>query len=106
MAYIVQSDFIFITGYDYASTIIDFLGQRKMKAEKKRPGKVLTMQRDLKSSLPEPPYIRIMGRISDRRIAVIERLRAEAVQRLQLPPGCRVLDAGCGNGGSFRYLLD
>ena len=57
------------------------------------------------SSIPEPPYVRTMGRISDRRIAAIDRLRYEAVQRLQLQPGDGVIDAGCGNGGSFPYLL-
>jgi SAM-dependent methyltransferase len=58
-----------------------------------------------KSSIPEPPYVRTMGRISDRRIALIDRLRSEAVQRLQLQPGHRVIDAGCGNGASFPNLL-
>lgn len=53
----------------------------------------------------EPPYVRTMGQISDRRIPPIERLRAQAVQRMQLQPGSRVIDAGCGNGGSFPFLL-
>jgi SAM-dependent methyltransferase len=57
------------------------------------------------SSIPEPPYVRTMGRISDRRIAVIDRLRCKAVHRLQLQPGNRVIDGGCGNGASFPYLL-
>ena len=61
---------------------------------------------DPNSSNPEPPYFRTMGRISDRRIGVIDRLRAEAIQRLQLQPGNRVIDAGCGNGASFPYLLN
>lgn len=56
--------------------------------------------------IPEPPYVRTMGWISDRRIGVIDRLRSEAVQRLQLQPGNRVIDAGCGNGASFPYLLN
>lgn len=54
---------------------------------------------------PEPPYVRTMGNIADRRIGVINRLRTEAVQRLRLQPGDRVIDAGCGNGGSFPFLL-
>lgn len=33
-------------------------------------------------------------------------LRRRAVQLLQLKPGDRVLDAGCGIGGSFPYLAD
>lgn len=47
-----------------------------------------------------------MGRISDRRIAMIDRLRDEALRRLNLRPGNRVIDAGCGNGGSFPFLLE
>lgn len=54
---------------------------------------------------PEPSYVRTMGRIADRPIALIDRLRSEAVQRLQLEPGHRVIDAGCGTGASFPYLL-
>lgn len=57
-------------------------------------------------SNPEPPYVRIMGQISDRRIPTIDRLRAQAVRRLQLQPGSRVIDAGCGNGGSFPFLVE
>jgi demethylmenaquinone methyltransferase/2-methoxy-6-polyprenyl-1,4-benzoquinol methylase len=47
-----------------------------------------------------------MGRISDRRIPMIDRLRSEAVRQLGLNPGDRVIDAGCGNGGSFPFLLE
>jgi SAM-dependent methyltransferase len=36
----------------------------------------------------------------------IKSLRQEAVQFLQLKPGDRVLDAGCGPGGSFPYLVN
>ena len=36
----------------------------------------------------------------------IKPLRRRAVQLLQLKPGDRVLDAGCGPGGSFPYLID
>lgn len=61
---------------------------------------------DPNSSIPDQPYVRTMGRIVDRRIAVIDQLRSEAVQRLQLQPGNRVIDAGCGNGASFPYLIN
>jgi demethylmenaquinone methyltransferase/2-methoxy-6-polyprenyl-1,4-benzoquinol methylase len=36
----------------------------------------------------------------------IKPLRQRAVQLLQLKPGDRVLDAGCGPGGSFSYLVN
>src|SRR5262245_40646663 len=36
----------------------------------------------------------------------IKPLRQKAVQLLQLKPGDRVLDTGCGPGGSFPYLVD
>jgi ubiquinone/menaquinone biosynthesis C-methylase UbiE len=64
------------------------------------------MPENQNSFIPEPPYVPTMGRISDRHIAVIDQLRSEAVQRLQLQPGNRVIDAGCGNGASFPYLLN
>ncbi len=35
----------------------------------------------------------------------VKSLRQRAVRRLQLQPGDRVLDAGCGPGGSFPYLV-
>ncbi len=36
----------------------------------------------------------------------IKPLRRRAVRLLQLKPGDRVLDTGCGPGGSFPYLVD
>lgn len=35
----------------------------------------------------------------------IKNVRASAVSSLQLQPGSRVLDLGCGGGGSFPYLV-
>jgi ubiquinone/menaquinone biosynthesis C-methylase UbiE len=36
----------------------------------------------------------------------IKSVRQKAVRLLQLRPGDRVLDAGCGPGGSFPYLVE
>ena len=36
----------------------------------------------------------------------IKSVRKKAVESLSLKPGDRVLDAGCGSGGSFKYLLE
>lgn len=36
---------------------------------------------------------------------LVKALRQRAVRKLQLRPGDRVLDAGCGPGGSFPYLI-
>ncbi len=38
--------------------------------------------------------------------AFIKPLREQAVALLDLAPGARVLDAGCGPGGSLPYLVD
>ncbi len=42
---------------------------------------------DPKPQYPQPPYIHLMGGISDRRIPVIDRLRSKAVRQLSLNPG-------------------
>lgn len=52
------------------------------------------------------PYTRLMSHlipIIDRRIW---RLRAAAIERLELTEGDWVIDAGCGIGSNFPYLLD
>ncbi len=56
-----------------------------------------------------PPYFRYLVRVirpfPDFDFAFIRPLRARAVAHLELMPGARVLDLGCGPGGSFPYLL-
>src|SRR5438876_12070113 len=57
-----------------------------------------------------PPYARYLVHLirpfPDFDFFFIKPLRRKAVQLLQLKPGDRVLDAGCGPGGSFPYLVD
>jgi demethylmenaquinone methyltransferase/2-methoxy-6-polyprenyl-1,4-benzoquinol methylase len=57
-----------------------------------------------------PPYARHLVRLirpwPDFDFPFMKALRAEAVALLRLTPGARVLDAGCGPGGSFPYLVD
>jgi len=64
-----------------------------------------TTSRDL-----TPPYFRVMARLirpfPNFDLWFIKSMRRKAVQLLELKPGNRVLDAGCGPGGSFRYLAE
>ena len=57
-----------------------------------------------------PPYGRFLAPLirpfPNFDIIFVQSLRREAVQLLRLKPGDRVIDAGCGPGGSFEYLLD
>jgi demethylmenaquinone methyltransferase/2-methoxy-6-polyprenyl-1,4-benzoquinol methylase len=57
-----------------------------------------------------PPYARFLVRLirpfPNFDFFFVKSLRQRAVQLLQLRPGDRVLDAGCGPGGSFPYLVD
>ena len=57
-----------------------------------------------------PPYARYLVHLirpfPNFDIFFIKPLRQKAVQLLQLKPGDRVLDVGCGPGGSFPYLVD
>jgi ubiquinone/menaquinone biosynthesis C-methylase UbiE len=51
------------------------------------------------------PYAQLMWRIIDPANRLIGRWRAAAVERLELKSGDWVIDAGCGTGSSFPYLL-
>jgi SAM-dependent methyltransferase len=57
-----------------------------------------------------PPYaqylVHLIRPFPDFDFFFIKPLRRKAVQLLQLKPGDRVLDVGCGPGGSFPYLVD
>ena len=57
-----------------------------------------------------PPYARflvpLISPFPNFDLLFAKSLRQRAVRRLQLQPGDRVLDAGCGPGGSFPYLVD
>ena len=56
-----------------------------------------------------PLYVRVLAGIvrpfPDFDFGFIKPLRARAAMLLRLRPGARVIDAGCGSGGSFPYLV-
>jgi demethylmenaquinone methyltransferase/2-methoxy-6-polyprenyl-1,4-benzoquinol methylase len=51
------------------------------------------------------PIVRLIRPFPDFDFPFIQPLRARAVASLNLAPGGRVLDAGCGPGGSLPYLV-
>ncbi len=57
-----------------------------------------------------PLYARYLARLiqpfPNFDLIFVRSLRQRAIELLELRPGERVLDAGCGPGGSFPYLLD
>jgi len=56
-----------------------------------------------------PPYVRYLSRLSGHfpnfDFFFIKSVRQKAVELLNLKHGNRVIDAGCGSGGSFPYLV-
>jgi SAM-dependent methyltransferase len=57
-----------------------------------------------------PPYVRLLIRLvrpfPNWDFFFIKSLRQKAVETLQFKSGSRVLDAGCGSGGTFPFLAD
>src|SRR5215204_598437 len=56
-----------------------------------------------------PPYARYLGRLTayfpNFDFSFIKPVRQKAVELLNLKSGDRVLDVGCGSGGSFPFLV-
>jgi SAM-dependent methyltransferase len=61
------------------------------------------------SKTQSPPYVRYLGWLTspfpDFDFFFIKSVRRRAAELLKLKPGDRVIDAGCGSGGSFPFLV-
>ena len=57
-----------------------------------------------------PPYVRYLARLirpfPNFDFFFMKSMRQRAINALQLLPGSRALDVGCGPGGSFPYLVE
>lgn len=61
------------------------------------------------SKAQSPPYVRYLSWLTspfpDFDFFFIKSVRRRAAELLELKPGDRVIDAGCGSGGSFPFLV-
>jgi SAM-dependent methyltransferase len=61
------------------------------------------------SKAQSPPYVRYLGWLTrpfpDFDFFFIKSVRRRAAELLELKPGDRIIDAGCGSGGSFPFLV-
>lgn len=63
----------------------------------------------MKNQVKDPLYVRMLAGLvrpfPDFDFSFIKPVRKKAIEWLQLKAGDRVIDAGCGSGGSFPFLL-
>jgi demethylmenaquinone methyltransferase/2-methoxy-6-polyprenyl-1,4-benzoquinol methylase len=68
------------------------------------------MTQPLKTKDLSPPYARFLSPLvrpfPDFDFSFIKPVRKKAVELLELKAGDRAIDAGCGSGGSFPYLVE
>jgi SAM-dependent methyltransferase len=75
-----------------------------------RGNSIMARASEVSNSELTPLYARYLARLiqpfPNFDLIFVRSLRRRAIELLQLRPGDRVLDAGCGPGGSFPYLLN